>query len=204
MATNNVSTFLQKIQQGVKPNMFKVEIPGDPANGATADDLTILCKSSSLPGSSIGTIEVPYRGRVVKIAGDRTFDNWSATFFVDYGMGTRAFFERWMDKINSHLDNDAKLLAPTGGNSYTRNLKIHQMEKDSTEGGRILRTYDLWYAFPTSVSAIDVAYDSNDQIEEFTVEFQYSYWTVESDDVKSGSGGPATGGTGTGTGTQTG
>jgi hypothetical protein len=119
-------------------------------------------------------------------------------------MGTRAFFERWMDKINSHLDNDAQLLAPTGASSYTRNLKIHQMEKDSTDGGRILRTYDLWYAFPTSVSAIDVAYDSNDQIEEFTVEFQYSYWTVEADDVKAGSGGPANGGTGTGTGTSAG
>ena len=52
-----------------------------------------------------------------------------------------------MDKINSHLDNDAQLLAPTGASSYTRNLKIHQMEKDSTDGGRILRTYDLWYAF---------------------------------------------------------
>jgi hypothetical protein len=166
--TSNVSTFLGKIQQGVKPNMFLAEIPSDPAEGATAEDLSILCKSTSLPGSSIGTIEVPYRGRTVKIAGDRTFDNWSATFFVNTDMGTRAFFERWMDKINSHLDNDS------------------QLEKDGTDTGSVLRTYKLWHAFPTSVSTIDLAYDSNDQIEEFTVEFQYSYWTVESSDVKSG------------------
>jgi hypothetical protein len=188
MTTNNVSTFLQKIQQGVKPNMFKVVIPSDPAEGATAEDLTILCKSSSLPGSSIGTIEVPYRGRVVKIAGDRTFDNWSATFFVDSEMGTRAFFERWMDKINSHQDNDAQLISPLETDGYSRRVQISQMEKDNTDGGKVLRTYDLWYAFPTSISTIDLAYDSNDQIEEFTVEFQYSYWTVETDDVKTGNG----------------
>jgi len=184
--TSNVSTFLGKIQQGVKPNMFLAEIPADPADGATAEDLSILCKSTSLPGSSIGTIEVPYRGRTVKIAGDRTFDNWSATFFVNTDMGTRAFFERWMDKINSHLDNDAQLFVPSGANSYMRDLQISQMEKDSSDTGNIIRTYKLWHAFPTSVSTIDLAYDSNDQIEEFTVEFQYSYWTVEANDVKSG------------------
>ena len=82
-----MSTFIGKIGQGVKPNQFSVEIPFADV-GVTADtDLTnLLCKSAALPGSNLGVIEVPFRGRTIKIAGDRTFDTWSATFFNDKTM----------------------------------------------------------------------------------------------------------------------
>ena len=175
--TNSVSGFLSKVKQGVRPNMFRVDIafPGDEKD--KQDLASFMCKSAALPASNVGVIEVPFRGRTVKIAGDRTFDNWSATFINDENMLIRAYFEDWMRQINSHQSNVNAIIDPT---AYGKHIKVHQMEKDSNENGKILRTYKLWWAFPTSSSAIDLAYDSNDQIEEFSVEFQYSYWTVES------------------------
>ena len=105
MATNNVSTFLSTIYQGIKPNMFAVDIrfPAGGDFGTTDKNLTnILCKSAALPGSNLGVIEVPFRGRTVKIAGDRTFDTWTATFFADSNMEVRGLFEDWANSINSH------------------------------------------------------------------------------------------------------
>ena len=174
--TSNVSGFLSKVSQGVRPNMFEVSIQFP--DGAGADDteiVTYMCKSAALPSSNVGVIEVPFRGRTVKIAGDRTFDNWSATFINDKDMKTRSYFEAWLNDINTHQSNTANVINPT---EYSRTVLVKQLEKDSSDEGSELRAYKLWYAFPVSTSAIDLAYDSNDQIEEFSVEFQYSYWTV--------------------------
>lgn len=174
--TSNVSSFLSQVKQGVRPNMFQVDI-NFPALVAGETELTgLMCKSAALPASNIGVIEVPFRGRTVKIAGDRTFDNWTATFINDKDMKVRSRFEEWLKVLNTHQDNTTDEVDPT---AYTASLIVKQLEKDTTAGGTVLRSYKLWYAFPTSTSAIDLAYDSNDQIEEFTVEFQYSYWTVD-------------------------
>jgi len=182
--TSNVSGFLQRVSQGVRPNMFQVDIQFPSAVSADKELVTFMCKSAALPASNVGVIEVPFRGRTVKIAGDRTFDNWSATFFNDKDMKSRSYFEQWLNLINTHQANTAGIIDPR---EYGRSVVIRQLEKNDAVNGRELRSYKLWYAFPTSASAIDLAYDSNDQIEEFTVEFQYSYWTVGDDsDTTSG------------------
>ena len=174
--TSNVSSFLSKVSQGVRPNMFEVSIQFPDTAGAEDTELvTYMCKSAALPSSNVGVIEVPFRGRTVKIAGDRTFDNWSATFINDKDFKTRSYFEKWLEQINSHQANTAGIIDPT---QYGRTVTVKQLEKDDSTGGEVVRSYKLWYAFPTSASAIDLAYDSNDQIEEFSIEFQYSYWTV--------------------------
>lgn len=183
---SNVSDFLAKVAQGVKPNMFEVEILF-PSLGLQIDNrlVNMLCKSAALPASSLGTIEVPFRGRTVKIAGDRTFDNWTATFVNDKDMKIRGYFETWLNLMNSHQGNTAELFNPASGvEKYTADVHVTQIEKNATAEGTNLRRYKLWYAFPVSVSQIDLAYDSNDQIEEFSVEFQYSYWTVDANDAK--------------------
>tara|TARA_B000000557_G_scaffold199884_1_gene165115 strand:+ start:1792 stop:2379 length:588 start_codon:yes stop_codon:yes gene_type:complete len=182
MASSNVSQFLQKIGQGVKPNMFLIDInfPQSIALQTEDQQLTnILCKSAALPGSNLGVIEVPFRGRTVKIAGDRTFDTWTATFFNDKDFKLRSFFEQWANSINTHEGNTSPLFTPNNSDGYMADLGVKQLEKDSSEEGSILRAYSLKYCFPTNVSQIDLAYDSNDQIEEFTVEWQYSYFTAE-------------------------
>lgn len=182
MATSNVSTFLQTIGQGVKPNMFLIDVqfPSTLKKQTEDQNLTnLLCKSAALPGSNLGVIEVPFRGRTVKIAGDRTFDTWTATFFNDKDFKLRGFFEQWANSINTHEGNTSPLFKPNNSDGYMADLSVKQLEKDASEGGAILRSYGLKYCFPTNVSQIDLAYDSNDQIEEFTVEFQYSYFTAE-------------------------
>ena len=187
--TSNVSSFLQVVKQGVRPNMFQVDIAFPDTVDADGQLVSYMCKSAVLPAANIGVIEVPFRGRTVKIAGDRTFDNWSATFINDKEMKSRAYFEQWLNQINTHKENTAQIIDPT---AYGRSLVVRQLEKDNSQAGDELRSYKLWYAFPISTSAIDLAYDSNDQIEEFTVEFQYSYWTVGDDsDTTAGDSGIA-------------
>ena len=182
MASSNVSSFIQRVGQGVKPNMFMVDVNFPSVLSKSADDLettNIMCKSAALPGSNLGVIEVPFRGRTVKIAGDRTFDTWTVTFFNDKDFKLRGFFEEWANKINTHEANTSELFVPNSSTGYTADLKVKQLEKDDTTTGSVLRQYTLFYCFPTNVSQIDLAYDSNDQIEEFTVEWQYSYFKAE-------------------------
>jgi hypothetical protein len=185
MATR-INEFLTTIGQGVKPNMFSIDIQwpesglvGGIPNGTDKDLINILCKSAALPASNLGVIEVPFRGRTVKISGDRTFDTWTATFFNDKDMKVRSYFEQWLEAMNTHEGNFAPLFTPNQDGGYMCDVRVKQLEKNSnTEGGQVLREYRLMHAFPTNVSQIDLAYDSNDQVEEFSVEFQYSYWTV--------------------------
>ena len=192
MATNNVSTFLQTINQGIKPNMFSVDINFPGGSDFTNGDkqlTNILCKSAALPGSNLGVIEVPFRGRTVKIAGDRTFDTWTATFFADSNMEVRGLFEDWANSINSHEGNTAERFLPNQGTTgYMADLFVSQLEKDDQVGGSVIRTYQLHHCFPTNVSAIDLAYDSNDQVSEFTVEWQYSFFTAGVGDVGKATG----------------
>ena len=191
MAINNVSSFLSQIGQGVKPNMFNVDINfptglsdilvTQTGGSASQTELTaLMCKSAALPGSNLGVIEVPFRGRTVKIAGDRTFDTWTATFFNDKDFKIRALFERWANEINLHEANTSGRFKPsTESDGYMADLFVTQLEKDGSESGSSLRTYKLHHCFPTNISSIDLAYDSNDQIEEFTVEWQYTYFTAQ-------------------------
>ena len=182
--TSSVSSFLGKINQGVRPNLFLASInfpttsvTGFPTSADQQELTNILCKSAALPASNLGVIEVPFRGRTVKIAGDRTFDTWTATFINDRDFVIRNAFERWMSAINRHEGNTADLVAPSNATGYTANIQIQQLERDTSAGGSVLRSYNLWGCFPTNISQIDLAYDSNDQIEDFTVEFQLQYWT---------------------------
>jgi len=183
---SNVKDFLSTIQQGVRPNLFLVDISfpsaaaGVPATGGGDRDLVnILCKSAALPASNLGVIEVPFRGRTVKIAGDRTFDTWTATFINDKNFKIRHYMESWMAQINAHEGNTAGLIVPDFSSGYTADLRVKQLERDTSDGGSVIREYLLKDCFPTNISQIDLAYDSNDQIEDFTVEFQLQYWQVD-------------------------
>lgn len=193
MAINsNIKTFLNTVQQGVKNNLFLVEFefPSVMSGEApTKETVNMLCKSAALPASNLGVIEVPFRGRTVKIAGDRTFDTWTATVINDRNFTIRHGFEKWMEGMNRHEANTASTWVPDGnGTGYLTDLVVKQLERDSSDPGAVLRTYTLVGCFPTNISQIDLAYDSNDQIEDFTVEFQLQYWTATRGDDVSGGG----------------
>ena len=193
MAINsNITSFLNTVQQGVKNNLFlvKFQFPSAMSGDApTLDTVNMLCKSAALPASNLGVIEVPFRGRTVKIAGDRTFDTWTATIINDRNFTIRHGFEKWMEGINRHEANNASTFSPDGsGTGYLVDLQVDQLERDSSDPGAVLRTYSLVGCFPSNISQIDVAYDSNDQIEDFTVEFQLQYWTATRGAAASGGG----------------
>jgi hypothetical protein len=193
MAVNsNITSFLNTVQQGVKNNLFlvKFQFPSAMSGDApTLDTVNMLCKSAALPASNLGVIEVPFRGRTVKIAGDRTFDTWTATVINDRNFTIRHGFEKWMEGINRHEANNASTFSPDGsGTGYLVDLQVDQLERDSSDPGAVLRTYSLVGCFPSNISQIDVAYDSNDQIEDFTVEFQLQYWTASAGAAASGGG----------------
>ena len=156
---------------GARANQYRVIMSTPPAiaTGLDVNRASFLVKATSLPGQTISEIEVQFRGRQLYLAGDRTFETWTTTIINDTDFMVRNAMERWMNGINAHSANTG-LRNPV---DYQADLIVEQLDKDET----ILKTYNFVAAFPTAISAIDLAYDANDQIEEFTVEFTYQYWT---------------------------
>ena len=169
MAILGVDDFKSKLRGGgARPNLFRVII-NFPAYAAGDVELTsFLCEAAQLPASTIAAIEIPFRGRRVKIAGDRTFDAWTPTIINDTDFKIRNAMERWMNGMNGHSANTG-LTNPT---DYQADLLVEQLDKD----GSILKTYTFRGCFPTSISAIDLSYATENEIERFTVEFQVQYW----------------------------
>jgi hypothetical protein len=169
MAILGVDDFKSKLKGGgARPNLFNVKM-NFPAYALGDAELTsFMCKAAALPASTVGLITVPFRGRQLKIAGDRTFETWSVTVINDTDFSVRDAMERWMNGINSHNAN-------TGFNDpaeYQTDLSVEQLDKD----GIVLKTYNFRSCFPTNIAAIELSYDTVDAVEEFAVEFQVQYW----------------------------
>jgi hypothetical protein len=168
---------------GARPNLFEVELTTFPT-GITwdADKFKYLCKAAALPGSNVASIDVPFRGRTFKVAGDRTIDAWTVTIINDEDFKLRRAFESWTELI-AKLDNN---LGATNPGAYMSNATVYQLGRGSqinstTNAGAdssILAAYKFIDIFPTSVSPIDLSYDSGDTIEEFTVEFQVQSYEI--------------------------
>lgn len=169
MAILGVDDFKSKLRGGgARPNLFRAII-NFPAYAAGDVELTsFLCEAAQLPASTMTAIEIPFRGRRVKIAGDRTFDAWTPTIINDTDFKIRNAMERWMNGINGHSANTG-LTNPV---DYQADLIVEQLDKD----GSVLKTYNFRGCFPTAVSTIDLSYATENEIERFTVEFQVQYW----------------------------
>jgi hypothetical protein len=169
MAILGVDDFKAKLRGGgARNNLFNATI-NFPLYAAGDTELTsFLCKAAQLPGSTTGYIDVPFRGRQLKVAGDRVFEPWSITVINDTDMTIRNSFERWLNGINAHSANTG-LTNPV---DYQTDLIIDQLDKDST----IVKRYNMRGCFPTAVDAIELSYEATNQIEEFRVEFQIQYW----------------------------
>ena len=169
---------------GARPNLFEVIMTDNIPGGAdfNADEFTILCKAAQLPASNIASIDVPFRGRIFKVAGDRTFDTWSITVINDEDFRIRKAMEAWMQTIGQYGDGSGSV-APA---DYMRDVTVNQLKRLPSDLGNpagegagldIAATYKFYSIFPTNISAIDLSYATADTIEEFTVEFQVQYWT---------------------------
>jgi len=197
------------IKGGARPNLFSINLNFPSLttieNGvSTQQELTgqasFLVKSAQLPAYNMGVIEVPFRGRMLKVAGDRTFEPWTVTVVNDGDFKLRKAFEAWNKGINALTENVSQLAYTAAGGTglaYCQDFTITQLGRDGVSPQRqnangyvdatgndstMLKTrrYKFFNAWPSSVSSIDVAYDSNDQVEEFTVEFQYQFFEIVS------------------------
>ena len=162
---------------GARPNLFEVELTTFPAGiDWNASDFSYMCKAATLPASNIANIDIPFRGRIFKVAGDRTIDPWTVTIINDESFNLRNAFEEWADLI-AKLENN---LGATDPNAYMVNAKVYQLGRGSSPSSKsntgtansVIKEYEFFNIWPSAVAAIDVSYDSTDTIEEFTVDFQ--------------------------------
>ena len=169
MAILGVDDFKSKIRGGgARPNLFKATV-NFPTYAAGDVELTsFMCKGAQLPASVTNVIDVPFRGRQLKVAGDRTFEPWTVTIINDTDFAVRDSMERWLNGINNHKAN-AGLTNPV---DYQADLIVDQLDRDGTA----IKTYNFRGAFPVNISNIELSYETVDTIEEFTVEFQIQYW----------------------------
>ena len=165
-----ISDFKSKLTGGgARANLFEVVLTFPDAAQPAQDVLDksrFMVKGARLPASNIAQIEVPFRGRVLKIAGDRTFDSWTVTVINDTDFSIRSAFENWMNTINK-LDNNTGLVNPA---DYQADAFVFQLDRD----GLSLRKYRFYDTFPPQVGPIELSYDAQG-IQEFTVELQVQY-----------------------------
>jgi len=166
-----ITDFKSKLSGGgARSNLFEVVLSFPdiaPADVTVLDKSRFLVKSAALPGSSITPLDVAFRGRTLKVAGDRTFESWTVTIINDTDFSIRSAFENWMNKINRLSDNTGV----TNPALYHADAFVYQLDRD----GSTLRAYHFYDLFPTSISAIQLAYET-DAIQEFTVEMQVLWW----------------------------
>ena len=153
---------------GARPNLFKVTMAFPSYVTENVELASYMCKATSMPASTIAPIAVPFRGRQLQIAGDRTFDPWSVTIINDTDFNVRNSFEQWMNGINQHKQNTG-LTQPS---SYMADMIVEQLDKDGT----VEKTYNIRGTFPTNLGAIELSYENENAIEEFEVELQIQYW----------------------------
>lgn len=191
MTLRTISQFKSNLAGGgARPNLFEVELAFPTASNLNfmsnaalpaaetatltttgiLEKLPFLIKAAALPASNITPISVPFRGRELKVAGERTFDSWTVTVLNDTDFKVRTVMEQWMNSI-SRLTNAS---GETNPMDYTADGVIKQLGRN----GNILRQYNFYGLFPTNVAEIALSMDSTDSIEEFTVEFQVLYWTA--------------------------
>ena len=190
--TKTLRDFKSKLAGGgARPNLFEASINSFPTaiseawdNSSEAEGgaFKFLCKSTALPASNLGSIEIPFRGRTLKVAGDRTFDDWTVTIINDEDFRLRTAFERWSN-VMSQLDDATGVTNPT---SYMTDAFIQQLgrgpsaQSASNNGGNsaVLRSYKFFDVFPVTVGEIALSYDTTDALEEFDVTFRYQYFTI--------------------------
>jgi hypothetical protein len=174
---------------GARANLFEVELTTLPS-GITwdADNFRYMAKAASLPQSSIGQIDIPFRGRTFKVAGDRVIDDWAVTVINDESFKLRNAFEEWIDLI-AKLENN---LGATDPSAYMVNAKVYQLGRGSSPSSKsntgtnnaVLKEYEFIDIYPTSVAAIDLSYDTENAIEDFEVNFRVQSFSF------AGAGGP--------------
>lgn len=156
---------------GARSNLFRVILTFPAFAQGDVELTSFMVKGAQLPASEIAPITVPFRGRQLQLAGDRTFQPMSLTIINDNNFKVRNALERWMNGIMEHQTNVGR----SNPADYMTDMTIQQLDRQD----KVVKSYVVRSAFPTNLSAIDLSFDSENQIEEYTCEFQMLYWTSE-------------------------
>lgn len=162
---------------GARPSLFQVQINAPTITDVDSRDykqLTFLVEAAQLPASNLGVIQVPYFGRIVKLAGDRQFEPWTVTVLNDEDFRARNALESWSSAINGLENNKREKIGNDIENVYKQTATVTQFSKT----GNVLRQYEFVGMFPQTIGAIDLSWESLDQIERFQVTFEYDYFVV--------------------------
>ena len=189
MAIKTLTNFKSRLATGgARPNLFEVNITTGEENSywneTAQEDFQFLCKATSMPTQTIGSVDVPFRGRILKVAGDRTFEPWSVTVINDESFNIRKSFEKWSQAIN----NLATGVGEVNPGAYMGRGQIRQLSRSATVAGatggtatfdsgdqKVVHEYQVEDIWPSEIGSIDLSYESSDAIEEFTVTFQVQY-----------------------------
>ena len=170
----NINEFKSRLRGGgARANQFKVTLPfpGQAAVGGETSDLAFLCSATALPGQTVGQVAIPFRGRVLNIAGDRTFEPWTITVLNDTDFKLYRAFERWMNGINNMTDNEG-IANPA---DYQVDGFVDQLDRN----GNTLKSYTYRGLYPEVLANIPLNYATNDTIESFDVTFRYQYFETD-------------------------
>ncbi len=170
----NINEFKSRLRGGgARANQFKVTLPfpGYAAVGGETSDLAFLCSATALPGQTVGQVAIPFRGRVLNIAGDRTFEPWTITVLNDTDFKLYRAFERWMNGINNMTDNEG-IANPA---DYQVDGFVDQLDRN----GNTLKSYTYRGLYPEALANIPLSYGTNDAIETFDVTFRYQYFETD-------------------------
>jgi len=170
----NINEFKSRLRGGgARANQFKVTLPfpGYAAVGGETSDLAFLCSATALPGQTVGQVAIPFRGRVLNIAGDRTFEPWTITVLNDTDFKLYRAFERWMNGINNMTDNEG-IANPA---DYQVDGFVDQLDRN----GNTLKSYTYRGLYPEVLANIPLNYATNDTIESFDVTFRYQYFETD-------------------------
>lgn len=160
----SINTFKSKFQDIARANRFDVQ--GQVLGG----DISFLAKGTSLPSATLGVMEVPYQGRMIKLAGDRVYDDWDITIYQSTTGDIRKRIDEWMAKALGHESNIGAL----AHQQYKEDLTVRQLDRAGTP----FITYKLIGCMPTILGPLDLAWDSNDQPSEFSVTISYDYYEI--------------------------
>ena len=177
----SISAFKNQLTGGgARSNLFEVDItfPASVGPDKIRDEkVNFLCKASEIPASNLGNIPVPYRGRVLPVAGDRTFDPWTVTIINDTDFLIRDAMERWSNSIND-IQTAQGTINPE---DYQTQARVFQKSREGVGPGdteKDLRIYKFEGIYPNVVSSIPLDFGATDQIEEFQVTFNYLFYEV--------------------------
>ena len=171
----NINKFKSALSKGgVRPHLFRVQ--GMIGTTSLPTKVGFLCKAASLPATSISALEVPFRGRKIKLPGDRTFEAWTLSFLSDGDFKLRNAFEKWMDDINQTVANVSTTEHNLSGVLFP-DWNIDHLDRK----GEPVKSYKFFHCWPSEVAAVDVSTDASDLVE-FTVTMQYSYFITQDTD----------------------